>query len=272
MHHRRLALLLITALAAAAVPAARAATTGAASMRHGPMGASNLTPVFGVPGSFRLTTAHGTRTLRWPPESRATRAPDVLIQGLDNAWEQPGLVDTLVVPVGTLVRFHRVTGIHTITDGTGSEDPAAGLAFDYLLDDAHPDFDTTFTAPDTVNYFCWFHEPDMRGVLVVSANASVPEPVAPTTVSFVRPPSPNPTRGTMSFAVYFPTEARVEIDVWDLSGRHIASVARADVPSGERVFRWDGRTSRGDRAATGTYLVRVKANDARIARRFTLIR
>ena len=212
------------------------------------------------------------RTLRWPPESERSLAPDFVINGLGDTWDAPGNGDTLVVPVGSRVRWHLTSGIHTITDGLGLEDPLAGQRFDYLLDNLHPDFDTTFTAPDTVNYFCAFHDPDMRGVLVISANASVPEDPAANVMHFTRLPAPNPTRGTMSCAVLLPAASRVDVDVLDLGGRRIAWVEQADLPAGEHTFRWDGRTADGARAATGTYLVRVSADNVRAARRFTLLR
>jgi hypothetical protein len=179
--------------------------------------------------------------------------------------------DTLVVPIGARVRWHRSSGLHTVTDGLGADDPNAGRRIDYLLDSVHPDFDTTLTEPDTLNYFCAFHDPTMRGVVIVSANASVPPAGPPAVLSFTRPPWPNPSRGGVTFTVGLPAEQKVTIEVLDLAGRRVAQLYRDALPPGDHPFHWRGVDASGARCAAGTYLVRVTDGQRVTARRFSLI-
>jgi hypothetical protein len=176
-----------------------------------------VTALSSRPGWLRATTPRGTFELQYPLTPEAG-GPDYTIVSSGQVWDvdgQPGTVsDTLVVPIGARVRWHRDAGLHTITDGVGADDPNAGTHFDYLLDAVHPDFDTTFTTPGTVNFFCSFHEPLMRGVLIVTGNASVPPAELPTALSFMRSPWPNPTRGGVTFSLGSAKDTHVTIGSW----------------------------------------------------------
>src|SRR5438034_555228 len=124
--------------------------------------------------------ARGSLGARWPSAQPVEGTPALHVIGaLDDSWDadhDPETVtDTLVVPLGSTVRWQLVSGLHTLTSGSGPADPAAGRGFDYLLDPQHAVFDSTFRAADTLQFFCYFHEPRMRGVVIISANASVPD-------------------------------------------------------------------------------------------------
>jgi len=234
-----------------------------------------LEPVAGRPGWFVATPASPSHARQFPVRPAGDTAPDFVFDASGTAWDADGRLetspDTLEVPIGTRVRWHRVSGLHTITDGLGADDPAAGTRFDYLLDAVHPDFDSTFVNPDTVNFFCAFHEPAMRGVLIVSANASVPPEGPPPTLAFMRSPWPNPSRGVIAFSLGLPTEARVTVEVLDLAGRRVALLYRDALAPGEHPFHWRGVDASGQRLAAGTYLVRVTDGQRVTARRFALI-
>jgi hypothetical protein len=237
---------------------------------------AKVTPVEGAPGQFQITTSRGSVIARTPPTPRAANAGVLYtINGLSDTWDADNnsatVVDTLIVPIGSTVRWHLVTGIHTITNGHDSADPEAGKKFDYLLTTTSPNFDSTFTQPTTVYFFCYFHEPSMVGTLIVRQTADVPGGGA-TTVGFSRPPSPNPSRGTVSFAITLPREQQVEISVLDIAGRRIATVARDRLSAGEHPFRWDGRTSAGQKAPAGQYRIRLRAESAEQTRAFSLLR
>lgn len=236
---------------------------------------AKITPVEGAPGQFRITTSRGSVIAQTPPARSTTTGVLYTINGLSDTWDADNnsatQVDTLIVPIGSTVRWHLVTGIHTITNGHDSADPEAGKKFDYLLTTTSPNFDSTFTQPTTVYFFCYFHEPIMVGTLIVRQTADVPGGGA-TAVGFSRPPSPNPARGTVSFAITLPREQQVEISVLDIAGRRIATVARDRMTAGEHPFRWDGRTSAGQMAPAGQYRVRLRAEGAEQTRAFSLLR
>ena len=132
---------------------------------------AKITPVEGRPGWFVVETPHGPRLVSHAPGPAIDAAPDFVIQAQDNTWDADGsattAVDTLVVPLNSTVRWHLATGIHTVTNGKDDLDPKAGTRFDFLLDEAHPDFDLTLAVPETLDYFCAFHLPTMVGTVIV---------------------------------------------------------------------------------------------------------
>jgi plastocyanin len=156
------AALALIALAALDRPPARAASHCAGMT-------AKITPIGGAHPGFVAETPHGNVVLYTPPHTAGV--PGYEIDAEDATWDADQnpltIIDTLRVPIGATVRWHLVTGVHTLTNGLTSSDPQAGSKFDYLLRSDMPDFDSTFTVPDTLNYFCRFHEPDMWGVLIV---------------------------------------------------------------------------------------------------------
>lgn len=239
---------------------------------------AKATDVPGSPGLVRIETATRTLIVHAPPARPAhVAAPAATFRALQTLYDADGTtatpVDTVHVNVGDTVHFQWVIGSHTLTNGTGSGDPDAGLAFDYLLNSAHQTFDTTFTAPTVLNFFCQIHETfNMRGVIIVGSQSGVPPGGAVTTARFTRPPTPNPSRGEMTFAIGLPREAMVEIAVLDMSGRRVATLANDRLAAGERTFRWNGLAASGAPARPGRYVVRMRADGTVTTRTFSLLR
>jgi hypothetical protein len=239
-------------------------------------GADAVVPVAGRPGWFHVGTGAARFAARHPAAGPEGLVPSYVILALEHGWDVDGsaetVTDTLVVPAGSTVRWQLVSGIHTLTNGRDASDPDAGSRFDYLLDEQHPKFDSTFTSPDTVEYFCFFHEPRMRGVLVVTSSASVPGERPPSRLSFTHPPRPNPTRGTVSFDIGMPREQKVRIEVLDLLGNRVALLHDGPLAAGEHLFRWRGLSDRGDRARAGVYVVVLRSGMVTELRPVTLLR
>jgi len=89
---------------------------------------------------------------------------------------------------------------------------------------------------------------------------------------FSRPPSPNPARGSVAFAVSTPAAQRVEVIVADLSGRRVASLWSGTLAAGDHAFTWRGQTDRGSAARAGLYLAQIRSGDVAVAKLFTLLR
>ncbi len=70
-------------------------------------------------------------------------------------------------------------------------------------------------------------------------------------------PRPNPAARSTSLRFAVPRASEVRIDVFDLLGRRVASLARGSFAPGWHEARWDGRTRSGALAAPGAYLVRM---------------
>jgi len=66
---------------------------------------------------------------------------------------------------------------------------------------------------------------------------------------------PNPSDGPVRIGFSLEHAAAVEIDVFDVQGRKVASPGRGVWPAGINEVGWDGWTN-GERAPAGLYLVR----------------
>ncbi len=94
-------------------------------------------------------------------------------------------------------------------------------------------------------------------VVPVRSTADVP----PGAVAGLRldPPSPNPfvTGGQLTLRFWLPAPERASVRVYDLAGREVADLFEGTAAAGVHALSWDGRDSRGGRAAAGIYLVRL---------------
>jgi hypothetical protein len=86
-------------------------------------------------------------------------------------------------------------------------------------------------------------------------NAGADAPGGPPTALRFRPPRPNPATGAIRFAYDLPKTAPVHLEVFDLSGRHVANVVSGQVETGHHELRWSPRES-GDGIATGLHFAR----------------
>jgi plastocyanin len=132
-------------------------------------------------------------------------------------------VDTAYIRPGESVFWILVQGldegIHTVTNGTGAADPAAGTIFDIGIDPADSTFVHQYDQEGTFPFFCRVHENlNMRGVVFVSNLVGVP-PVAPSRrIGFASEPEPNPTSGQVSFRLAVPTAGPASVRVYDTRG------------------------------------------------------
>jgi hypothetical protein len=170
----------------------------------------------------------------------------------------PAQVDTARILVGESVRWQWVAGFHTITSGTGTQDPNAGALFDQSSDMTNDEFIFTYNAAGTFPFFCAFHElQNMRGIVEVSTPTDVSPHPDGTALGFARDPAPNPTRSgvTFHYALRLPGRARAE--VFDANGRRIVVLVDRDLPAGTFTGTWNGLTPAG-LADTGVYYIRLR--------------
>jgi hypothetical protein len=92
---------------------------------------------------------------------------------------------------------------------------------------------------------------------------------APPTVLTLGPVQPNPMRDQARIAFGLPVGSRVRLQVLDLLGRVVATLADGELPPGRFAMDWDGRGA-GQTAPTGMYFVRLQAGPRRLVRRLVL--
>jgi hypothetical protein len=103
----------------------------------------------------------------------------------------------------------------------------------------------------------------------------IDDPAAVTRVSLAAP-YPNPIAGQAVFSYAVPRRSQVELAVFDVRGRRVATVTRAEVPAGEHVIEWLGRDDAGRPVASGQYVAWLRVQgpgvDERVSRKVTVLR
>jgi hypothetical protein len=107
---------------------------------------------------------------------------------------------------------------------------------------------------------------------IVSASPHVGEPGPPALLAFGVSAAPIPSAGDVHFSCDVDQAGPGVVAVFDVSGRCVVELARTAFAPGRQVFRWDGRSARGERAGRGIYFVRMTVGPRAAVCRFTLTR
>ena len=84
--------------------------------------------------------------------------------------------------------------------------------------------------------------------------------------------SPNPALGPVTLEWTLAAAAEVQIGVYDLAGRQVASLARGRFDAGSHRVSWNRRQSNGTHAPAGYYLVRVRGGGIASTHQLLLLR
>lgn len=85
------------------------------------------------------------------------------------------------------------------------------------------------------------------------------------------PVAPNPASGPARIAFVLPTAGAVSLEVFDLNGRRVALILDGEQPAGPHGAVWQGTNDRGERVASGRYIIRLSAGGRSLARSVTLL-
>jgi hypothetical protein len=107
------------------------------------------------------------------------------------------------------------------------------------------------------------NEYDLRNA---SSVAAVSAGAVPVRVELA-PPSPNPSRGEAHMVFALPRRANVELGIFDLAGRQIATLAHGPAEAGPHEIAWSGRTDSGRPAGPGLYFARLTTEGHEITRK-----
>jgi endonuclease/exonuclease/phosphatase family metal-dependent hydrolase len=84
-------------------------------------------------------------------------------------------------------------------------------------------------------------------------------------------PSPNPARGAVTLRFDLGRDADVVLELFDLSGRRVATVLEGHRPAGRYALRMDAPADRDGRSRAGLYFLRFSAGDYARTRRLALV-
>jgi hypothetical protein len=83
---------------------------------------------------------------------------------------------------------------------------------------------------------------------------------------------PNPFNPVTRFTVDLPKATEVEVAVYDLLGRKIASLLSGNQAAGEYTLEWNGRDASGMVVPTGMYLLRLSSDEFNATQKIMLMK
>ncbi len=84
--------------------------------------------------------------------------------------------------------------------------------------------------------------------------------------------SPNPFNPATTIRFYLPERAHVTLDVYDVSGRSVATLASGYRDRGAHAVEWNGTDARGGHVASGIYFYRLKAGKETVTKKMVLLK
>jgi hypothetical protein len=124
-----------------------------------------------------------------------------------------------------------------------------------------------FVSPSLYGGAAWVDDANLRTYTPAAVSS------APRANAFeLRPVAPNPFRQSARIDYTLPQRGDVTLGVYDVTGRHIATVFHGSLEAGPHVATWDGRTSDGIAAAPGIYKCILQTAAGRQSRSMVLSR
>jgi len=71
---------------------------------------------------------------------------------------------------------------------------------------------------------------------------------------------PNPFNMSTNISFNLPVSGHVTLDIYNLLGQKVVTLANSDYPAGTVTLNWDGRDKTGNELASGTYFYRITFN------------
>ncbi len=71
--------------------------------------------------------------------------------------------------------------------------------------------------------------------------------------------SPNPAGASVVFSFQLPEASQAHLDIFDASGRRVATLSESSMRAGRQEMLWDGRTTDGRATPSGVYFARLAA-------------
>jgi hypothetical protein len=83
---------------------------------------------------------------------------------------------------------------------------------------------------------------------------------------------PNPFNANTQIRFSVPKASHVKLEVYDILGRKVKTLADENMTAGYKQVVWDGKNQSGDKVASGVYFYRIKATDFTTTKRMVLLK
>jgi len=83
---------------------------------------------------------------------------------------------------------------------------------------------------------------------------------------------PNPFNATTELKIKIGEPRQITLEVYDITGRKVATLLKGNYPVGEYAITWDGNLQQGKSVASGLYLISLFAGNFRLDQKVLLLR
>jgi subtilisin family serine protease len=107
----------------------------------------------------------------------------------------------------------------------------------------------------------------------IQPTVDVPDTDAPDRPAFsLTQNHPNPFNPTTKISFTLPEAQSVQLSVYTVNGRKVATLLSEDLPAGTHAVIWDGRNDRGQKVASGSYFYKIEAGPYSLTKRMMLVK
>jgi hypothetical protein len=113
---------------------------------------------------------------------------------------------------------------------------------------------------------------DLDAIEAFGASSGVAESGVPRGLRLLAvQPNPVASGSPLTIRLRLPARGSVGLDMLDVAGRRVRSLALGELPGGEHVLRWDGRDAAGRPVSAGAYFVRLRSRGTSLARKVVVL-
>jgi hypothetical protein len=196
----------------------------------------------------------------------ATARVRAVLRSIAREWATLGLIASLVVAsrdAAAAISIDRWT-----VDGGGAGFAQVGsLIYGSTL--GQPDAGRIESAPYWISGGFWI--PGSPIPLDADPSPTVPD-VEPPSVSWIRDASPNPMLSRTRFEFALAEPGRVSVQVFDVTGALLSTIANEWLPAGLHAREWNGADASGRRLSPGVYLVMIRMPGLERSQKLVMLR
>lgn len=216
----------------------------------------------------------GTGFLEQPGSIQSMTVINEAVSGQTSTWSQLGFEQPVAASLDAIyVVFEVPAGVGCTGVGEGGGpgfgycEGSQGLS-GWMSDNGEDWLRLKSTADFAMNSVL---VPMSEGMLVKSLSGDENDDT-PKVAEFFVTAGPNPFNPRLVIRFGLPSEAQVELEIFDIRGRKVRSLARGVFSAGVHGVAWLGRDDGGRDLASGTYFARIRHGSDVATRKVTLVR
>jgi len=110
-----------------------------------------------------------------------------------------------------------------------------------------------------------------QGAPLTAVGGEPPAPVQPLDFHLAQN-YPNPFNGSTQISFSLPGECRLALEIFNVTGQRVKTLARATFPGGHHIITWNGSDQTGRPVSSGLYFSRLQADEFSAVRKIVLLR